>query len=334
MAGPTPSETGRLAPWVAAIVVFTVGLALTVGGAFAASGALLARQQQQLVDHAQEVGEELGDRLAAYEAAQRALADVLDGAEVFSRGLFTGFTDALELSDRYPEVVAQSFVQVVPPGGVAAFESAQRADGAPAFTVRPSSGERDRYIRTYTTGRARLGADLVDRPGLRAAFARSRDERRTVVVGGFTPLRLLTPVYFRGAGLQTGPERRAALRGWVLLTIDSERLFAELAEQGGLGAVWLADAEGTLLVSSGDPTGTLGAELDVERFGRTWTLEVDAGPPTFPSRRDLVVATLAGGALLSLLLASLVALLIRLRQLRRTSGQTTAEAAKPANLSA
>lgn len=339
MAGSVTSEASRLRPWLAALALLVIGLALTVGGAVAASEAWLVRQQDELADHTQIIGAELDDRLAAYAAAQRTLAEVLEGSEVFSRGLFMGFTEGLGLSARFPEVRQQSFVQVVPAHAVGAFEDAQRADGAPGFRVRPAADQGKRYVVTYTTGATRLGADLAGRPRLRAAFARAGDQGRTIVVGGFTPLRLATPVYIRGADDETVAGRRAALRGWVMLTVDGKRLVTGLAELGDVGTVWLTDADGTVLVSSGELTSggtlaSLGAELEVERFGRTWSLEVDAGAPALLSRRELLIAILTLGALLSLLLAGLVGSLLRLRQLRRATPREAPEVARPADLNA
>lgn len=334
MEGETAPIEGRLRAWLAALVVLVVGSALTVAGTVAAHRALVAREQRELAEEAQALGERLDERLGSYVAAQRTLAEVLDGTEVFSRDQFARLSAALGLADRYPEIGRQAFVQVVPVDALDAFVRTQRADGAPGFDVETPAGERDRYILTYAQNQAPLGTDLAVRPGLRSALERAGDSDATVVAGDLDPLRLLTPVYFRGAGLETVAERRAALRGWVTLTANGRRLLAEIATQPDVGAVRLLDPGGAVLASWGTETGLLGAELPVTRFGETWMLQVDGDKQTHDARQDIQIALLVGGVTLSLLVALLVGLLVRLRQLRHARSRAHSEAPVPADLTA
>ncbi|MEP7282782.1 MAG: PAS-domain containing protein, partial [Rubrivivax sp.] len=253
------------------------------------------------------------------------------------RGEFRAYVASRDMAREFPGVRGFGFIQHTDKADDSAVVAAERADEAPGFAIRelgPSAHE-DRYLVIHIEPLARNGPEVgmdVGSEGIRRqAIERSISTGEAVLTpplvldpddvrsAGFL---LYQPVYRRGSSPQTAEARRDALLGVLFAPIvaaellDSvaadfgDRLSFDLHDGTGQAAPVFA-AEGRDASTSTDST----AATPASAFERSTTMKIAGLPlrlrtrssPAFESawQRDTTGLTLAGGLLLTALLATL-----------------------------
>jgi len=223
-----------------------------------------------------------------------------------------------QILERQPSIRAFGWSPLVTDRERASTETAARRDGFQDyhFTERYPDGRlgpaRRRaeyapvvYVEPLALRKAALGFDVLSDPVRRAVVEKARDIGRAVATEPTTPaagtpgdrgMLIFQPVYRSGAPTAAVKQRRAALRGFVVETVDLDDLIrGALLDPGREGLeVRLVDAtrtlsEMTLFASAG----VKAASLSPLRFAtwvtvvdRQWRLELHAAPWYLVARRS------------------------------------------------
>mgnify|MGYP000925381591 CR=1 FL=1 len=343
MAGIRPAFADRpLAPFALAAILLAVGLALTL-----LAHRLVAEQheretRQRFDTRAGIVFNEIGERLGDYRNIILGLQGLYLASSRVDRREFHLYYRNLVLENQLPGLQALAFQRLVRREDKAAFIDRVRHDrtldpnGYPAFAIRPE-GERPEYVvfeylEPMASNPGEFGYDAATRAGNVDAIRLARDTGRFQVSqpmniaqspAGMSRLVLRAPVYRYGAPLDRLEQRRAALEGFVVLTIDSQAAFgtkfANFALAGeslaidDLGLAQAAPPAAAPLrlfanTAAADGTaGALGKTARIEFGGRNWELRfsVDDAWRRHQPGRDIPALILVGGSLVSLLVAGL-----------------------------
>ncbi|MDD2179091.1 EAL domain-containing protein [Acidovorax sp. D2M1] len=299
--------------------------------------------------------EALSQRIFGHTEVVNGLRGLFTANPHLSRLDFERAASEMEVGQRYPGVRNLSFTRWVPGSEREAYEARVRADtslspeGLPQFKIHPPGERAEYFVAEYLWpmfgNEGVLGLDISAQPANLAAMRYSRDSGRTVVSAPFDLLQeethragivIRVPVLDPTAG---SAERR--FLGAVASTLRVYDLVQGLGSQGFLNGIAVAMADlGPVRTDSGDATvrpllaqtapGLPGAKPLVRELrvhDRRWQLTF------YPTRSFLTasetrlpwLAGLAAG-LVSLLLASTVALLVRQRTLALVRAQLSDEA--------
>ncbi len=183
------------------------------------------------------------------------------------RAAFRSYVASRDMPHEFPGVRGFGFIQRVMRADLGAFVAAERADGAPEFTLRQlfDTSNEDllvvKYMEPAPANAGAIGLDLGSEPLRSSAAQQAIDSGETTLSAsillvqdqGRTPGALLyVPVYAKGTHPQTVAERRAALVGLLYAPLVIEELLnsmpdiaaglmdLELTDQtpGAAGALW------------------------------------------------------------------------------------------------
>jgi len=230
--------------YLAVAVVLVISLA-TWAVAYAAvyrSGRVQLMQKQQRETTA--IRKEIQDIFAQYEIGLCFGRGLLLSSDFVSRDEWQEFYSTPKIDRYFPGVWGYGYVEIVESDDVDAFVERVRADGAPEYAVHAAPGfsegygSGEKYLVKYhepaSRNRTVWGLDVSARPENRAVYDLSRDEGEMQVSdpimleqGGKDEwgLVLSTPVYRRGAVIETIEQRRESIVGWVVTSIGFERFF-------------------------------------------------------------------------------------------------------------
>ena len=297
----------------------------------------------------------LSQRIAGHTEVVNGLRGLFTANPRLSRLDFERAASEMEVGQRYPGVRNLSFTRWVPGSEREAYEARVRADtslspeGLPQFKIHPPGERPEYFVAEYLWpmfgNEGVLGLDISAQPTNLAAMRYSRDSGQTVVSAPFDLLQesshragivIRVPVFDPTAG--TAEQRFV---GAVASTLRVYDLVQGLGSQGYLNGIAVAmDDLGPVRPNSGDNAvrplleqtapGLPGARPLVRVLAvhdRRWQLTF------YPTRSFLTPSEtrlpwLAGlaAALVSLLLASTVALLVRQRTLALVRAQLSDEA--------
>lgn len=327
-----------------------LALALLLGGL--GLTLLLARElhldalrQERAVQaiEADEALRKLEERLGRHALVLEGAAALFQASGEVSREEWRRYVDRLGLERNLRGMQALGFTVWVPRERLPALLAAARRElpGYRSAPLRAGDAHALVYFIEPMQGRnlRALGYDNFADPVRRALLESARDEGRTRMSGVIRLLQedgtdeqpgvlVFTPVYRPGPTPVTVAERRAALQGWVFATFRMRDFMSDVfrawqADFGGgldlsvyAGRVIRADA---LVFRDGPRRGgaAAGGFADVRRVrfaGQDWTLVFARGPGLAATDRADVGMTLAAGGVISLLLASLVLVIGRIRQ--------------------
>jgi two-component system sensor histidine kinase/response regulator len=320
-----------------------LGLALTAGGVLwlqrTVEATALVRFERGVERIHAEVLRRFEHSLDGLKGARGAYA----ASALLQRHEFRAYVESRELENEFPGVRGFGFVERVLREDLARFVAAERADGAPEFTVQSSGDASDLYVVKYieplADNRAALGYDLgqdpvrrkaaeraVHQPTLSARLTLLQDDKRGA---GFL---YLIPVYKRGSSPAGPKEREQFLAGLLYVPIEVAELVNGVADatavEGSLEFQLFENDAGSmanLLFDSGDRlsgagAGALFAARTRERlFGTTRSFDIGGqalalrirSTPAFEAAidRSSVSFALVGGVFGSFLLALTVWLL-------------------------
>ena len=319
--------------------VFALGLCLSAMAAWQLMRSLDALARTDFERHVERVVDEAGRRI-------RQPVHGLNGANgmfaldpAVDRSAFRAFVATRDLPREFPGMRGLGFLQRVQHADLSAFEAAQRADGAPGFSVRAmrggttDAGRHPHWVIKYMEPAADhaalpgldVGADTARREAIERAVATGQPALtavtalpgRTQPSPGFV---LYLPVFRHGAPLSTPAQRHAGLVGLLFAPVAvHDTPSGELDVFAGAVDVALFDNAGQLALGASSPgsaaAGPASADTEQPRFeslrtlplfGRDVTVRVRS-KPVFEAQhpRSAPWAVLAGGLVVSLLLAVL-----------------------------
>ena len=338
-----------VAPRLGAAIVLAVGLLLSLVLSQHAGKQAARDAQTQLEHRVSLVLAGIGRGIEEYHSLLLGMQGLFLASEQVSRREFHRYTDNLRLHGRTDGIRALHFTRLVSDRDKAAFVAAVRGDrsltplGYPDFAIHPE-GRRSayfviEYIEPLEANRAAFGLDSGTQPANSESFLDARDSGGIRLTPPFrivqnkpdeAGLVLRAPVYRYGAPQSTTEERRAALVGFVGITLNAADLFHQLLADPSFAGLRViirdaGPAVRTLAVSSGGQTildsGSAGGAdaLSITRelavAGRLWQLDFFAGGDWLAGQpgRPRPLLFFAIGALISLLLAGLYFTLARSR---------------------
>jgi len=319
-----------------------IGLLLTAGGVWWQAGNLDTVSHTHFTQSVERIDREVTRRLNLPLNGLKSARAAISANNNFKRRDFRTYVSALDLRTDFPGIRGFGFIRHVPRSGLARFEAAERADGAPTFAVQTKGNAPDLYVITYLEplpdNVAALGYDIGQSPERRAAAEYAARTGEATLLAGISLMQdakqspgmlMLLPVYRPGIRTDTLEERQSALLGLLYVPIvasellDSvtavteERVDFELFDGVETTAEQLIfDADGILSVSGSGSTQTTLPDRSFsneQRFimaNRLLTLRVSSGElfDGAQDRSSLVLIGL-GGTLVSFLMAISVWLL-------------------------
>ncbi len=328
-----------LAPLAGAAIVLAVGAATTLSATGTLSHHLASEAEARFAARGGYLLASLERRLDDFSNLILGMQGLFIASSQVSREEFRRYSENLNLQQRLPGLQALSFQRRVVRQGKAAFEARVRGDrsldprGYPEFAIRPG-GERGEYlvidfIEPMDANLAAFGYDAGTQPANADAIRLARDTGRVQASepfgivqspGGPPRIVLRAPVYRRGLPVATVEQRRAALEGFAVLTVETHASFREyfnsllmegerlILEDAG-PARGSSVARRTLIADIGHNAGRplFNKRFNLEFGGRNWELRHSADAAWVDSlpgqgHPDTV---LAGGLVISLLLAAL-----------------------------
>ncbi len=340
---------------MAGIGVAALGLVLSLWLAQHQAASMAQIEEARFTQETRAFSDALSQRIAGHTEVVNGLRGLFTANPRLSRLDFERAASEMEVGQRYPGVRNLSFTRWVPGAEREAYEARVRADtslspeGLPQFKIHPPGERAEYFVAEYLWpmfgNESVLGLDISAQPTNLAAMRYSRDSGQTVVSAPFDLLQESThragivirvPVFDPTAG--TAEQRFV---GAVASTLRVYGLVQGLGSQGYLNGIAVAmDDLGPVRPNSGDNVvrplleqtapGLPGARPLVRVLAvhdRRWQLTF------YPTRSFLTPSEtrlpwLAGlaAALVSLLLASTVALLVRQRTLALVRAQLSDEA--------
>ena len=332
-----------------------LGLVLSLWLAQRQAESMAQIEEARFTQETRAFSDALSQRIAGHTEVVNGLRGLFTANPRLSRLDFERAASEMEVGQRYPGVRNLSFTRWVPGAEREAYEARVRADtslspeGLPQFKIHPPGDRPEYFVAEYLWpmfgNEGVLGLDISAQPTNLAAMRYSRDSGQTVVSAPFDLLQesshragivIRVPVFDPTAG--TAEQRFV---GAVASTLRVYDLVQGLGSQGYLNGIAVAmDDLGPVRPNSGDNVvrplleqtapGLPGARPLVRVLAvhdRRWQLTF------YPTRSFLTPSEtrlpwLAGlaAALVSLLLASTVALLVRQRTLALVRAQLSDEA--------
>jgi len=280
-------------------------------------------------------------RMTSYEQTLRGVRGLFEASDRVSRADFSAYVDAQLAGADFAGLRMLAFAPLLAAEQVDSHVAAQRAGGAPDYTVRPP-GRRERvapltYVAPALGGnQSALGDDPIADPARRTALLRARDSGGVAITElirlidtdgreSMAGVLMSMPLYARGQPADTVAARQAHLAGWVLASFRVGDLMSSLYGEGTPGLdLRIYDGVELRPEQLMYPSGTASAPSVPARFetqefigfaGHTWTLSVRSTPEferQYANDAARIIAIAGTG--LSLLLALLTWQLVTARE--------------------
>lgn len=326
-----------------ALLVLLAGLALTLLVSHGIRRDLEEKSLDHLAALADEAALKVRQQLWAYGIALRGGAGFFNGSGAIDRQEWHAYVAALQLGENLPGVQGMGFVEWIPRAALPAHEARARADGLAGYRVHPA-GEREHYAAIVylepfsERNRRAFGYDMHAEPVRRTALYQARDSGLATLSGKVRLLQedgrdeqagvlMYFPVYRAGLPVTTVAQRRAALLGWTYSPYRMGDLmaatFTDWRDRFGR-TLFLAVYEGghetaaarlfdNAPAAFAQDAGVLRQRRLVEFRGQRWLLVFSRRLAPASIGYAPVWGALAGGSVISLLLAGLVLALGRTR---------------------
>jgi PAS domain S-box-containing protein len=337
--GKSVSERGAL---LIAASVMTVGLALALAAAHGQQRRIDLDTRAKFDRQVKLVEGEIQRRFRQPVYGLKGARGVYAANQSVGRSAFRGYVESRNLAVEFPGVRGFGFAQRVKREDMERFISAERLDSAPAFAIRTSGNAPDLYvikfIEPFEKNRAAWGFDLGSEATRRQAIEAAINSGEVTLSGRITLIQdetrgpgflYMLPVYRNGADPVNFKQREAALIGFVYAPIVADEVLAGTVQaiDGQLDfSLFDGDAVPVNLVfssrarpapasaGSAEPASfrqpLLDSALSMQIGGRQLSLRAGSTLEFDKSvDRSTPVALLAGGTLLSMLLALTVWLL-------------------------
>ena len=332
------SDTTRR-PWVLASIIVFIGLGLSVWSAHFTQQLYRHQARDRFERLAERLGREVERRTNQIVYGLNGARGVYAASQSVERDEFRRYVDSRDLYAEFPGSLGIGFIRRIRREDIPAFVAAERADGAPDFSIRTSGNAPDLFVIKHifpkeTNWRA-WGFDVGSEPVRREAAERAMRTGEPAITGrlhlvqddadrvGFL---YMLPVYRNDADPKTSAEREQALEGIVYSAMVIDDILAGVMKftedlvdveifDGGFPtkSTLLYDADRHLVaLDSGPGDADYGGRLfhantGAEVGGRHWTLVITTTPKFEASvERDIPVLVGAVGSIVTLLVAGLV----------------------------
>jgi PAS domain S-box-containing protein len=280
---------------------------------------------------------DLDHLLGAEEILMRSVAGLFSVGGGVNQGQWRNYFNGMDPGKHSPGRLWVAYAQRVAEGEREAHERHARADGLSGYAVRASERREQYYPLAYfrsfgANDRRPVGLDFQEDPIARAAMARAGETGATVMAGPLAraeapaggPLvwALFVPVYAGGRMPAAPLQRQAAVDGYLVQAFDvSELAGRALGPDSGVIGMEVREAGRTIFKSAElqkelargyRPTFT--RAVDFEFGDRPWIIHFSDLPQFHPAAApDQSWMILAGGVVISVLMAGLVCVLGGLR---------------------
>jgi PAS domain S-box-containing protein len=319
-------QLGEARRWMP-FAVLAGALSITLVAALYVNRTAQAKDRARFENLVRQISTTLTNRLDTYVALLRAGGGLFAASDSVEPDEFHRFVAELDLARHYPGIQGMGFSRRLQPGEKNQLIETMRHQGNPDFKIWPE-GERPEYQTIIylepmdQRNRVAIGFDMSTEPVRREAMERARDTGVPAVSGRVTLVQeieepkqsgflIYSPVYRKGAKLDTVADRQAALLGFVYSPFRAgdllPRILAANQYQGIDYQVFAGpnpDATNALYSSSETTNGS--------RFGSTTTIRVADGLWSLKfnsnqgfeegSATNFATLTLLGGTILSVLL--------------------------------
>ena len=271
-------------------------------------------------------------RMASYEQMLRGTRGLFEASDLITREDFSAYVGALLAGADFAGLRSLGYAPLLSGERIEAHVAAQRANGAPGYTVFPPGPREQMAPLTYVAPamnpeQTALGNDALADPQHQTAMLRARDSGSAVITDPMYPrgaqnarqdavFLMFMPVYAKGFAVDTIAARRAHLRGWVLASFRVVDLMSSLYGEGTPGIeVRVFDGtevsdKGLLYPPTVESEASRPPRFEAQEYvgygGHSWTLQVRSRPE-FEERysNDSARIIWIAGLGLSLLLALL-----------------------------
>ena len=268
---------------------------------------------------------------------------LLLASQEVTAGEWRSYVAALRVEECYPAILGIGYVLHVPAGGESQVLADIHAHDNPTFSIHPGPTSDGmalvRYLEPLSTNQAAIGYNAFAEPRRRAALETARDQGGECLTAPVTLVQdpraelgflLAVPVYAGTPDPATVEERRARLRGWVYAPFTARDLLQHLPDTSDLVAIRVEDHTDRIhplpILTMGATAALAGDGLETTRdlvfANRHWSLHLQATTHFHDSTWERTWSTLAIGALVSVLLGSL---LVRLQSRRERAETVVAE---------
>lgn len=237
----------------------------------------------------------LDERLRTYLLSIRGTAAFVAASREVTKSDFRFYTEGLNIPAQLPSITGIGLIEEVPDAGVDEFLRRMRSEVDPEFTIRRRSAENVHHIIKYmepaVENAAAIGLDVTfdaERAEVMREAKAAAEPRLTPPIdlvqsdasrAGYV---LFMPIY----ATAFAADERGPFLGWINAAFVAENIFSNLTSTQGqsynLRAYDGAPAEGgTLLYEKAEDTNwqaNFAETYQIERFGRTWTLEFNSRP--------------------------------------------------------
>ena len=226
-------------PLLTALLLLVAGWVLT---AFTVQDARQDRQEHTQNEFnllAARLERDIGTQFQLPLYGMRGAAGAMAAAGDMRRQQFRAYVDTRNLAIEFKGIQGLNYIERVMRPGVAAFEAAQRDDGAPGFRVMGSGNAPDLYVIKFVEpslgNEAALGMDMGDDPVRREAIERAIDSGKPSLSGLITLVQdqknrpsfvFLVPVFATPQMPDTPEARRTLLRGFMSAPLIADDLLA------------------------------------------------------------------------------------------------------------
>jgi diguanylate cyclase (GGDEF)-like protein len=308
-----------------AVGVLVLGLGATSFVGVKRSESVAAQRSLRFDQHAEQVVVQATSEFDAVVGLSESMAGLVAAFPEMRSAQFEGWLSEVDARNRWRQTPEFTYIQRVPLADVAAYRAKVTADrpsnSSPGpFDLQPA-GERPSYclLRFSAAGTKDallipVGFDICEF-GFREPLERAAASGlTTIVTSAYTPVPVVVRPVFAGAMPADPAARVAAVSGWVMARYDMKAALTDLGRREHVVLTVRSTTGTALLRSTAIPRGALRSLRPVEVIGMSLVVDVAGDSPASaaPSRAGWVAGGL--GAILSLLLASVVLLLGRGRE--------------------
>ena len=278
-------------------LILALGVVLSVGGAAWRHQRIEMEARIEFGRLAEFVRYDIGRRFTTPLYGLRGALGALAASEHMHRAEFRAYVEARSLPEEFPGVRGFGFITHTLKADDAAFVAAERADGAPHFTLRELAPgpATDRYVIKYLeplgdnlpalgldVGSETFRREAIERaiatgqPTLTAPIALLQDDRQSP---GFL---LFLPAYRRGTDPGTAQQRRAALVGVFYAPIVASELLDGTRAAAAAGRLQFSLVGPSLVYDSA--SGGHGTAVDRSRYVQELPLDIVGSRFTLSAR--------------------------------------------------
>ena len=335
----TRNRLQKFVVWLPALL-FLAGVALAAFAALVQYRAIDKNAREEFERMAARTETQVANRFESAVYALRGARGLYAANQRVERKEFERYVMSRNMEMEFPGVRGFGFIQRVERADVAAFIAGERAGGAPEFDIRQLADKSQpelfviKYIEPAINNKGAQGLDVGSEPLRRAGLRQAVNTGAATVTGAITLVQddkkmpgvlLFVPVYRDGAPADNPTQRNAALNGVLYAPIVMAEILDGMPDvQSGLldfeivdapinasGGVVMFDADGHIAGLAPGASASDGRLYTLRKPlqlpGRSVTLSMNS-TPAFDAgvKRTLPWLTLAGGSLISALLAAVL----------------------------